>query len=101
MDDNRDKLLDDLFAAARKAPPEIFPGEAHFETRLMARLAERARDAVPWHRMVWRMVPAFVAIAIFVLVCSISLNPARSSDPFAAITSGAEDQMARNYLLGE
>ena len=101
MRDKTDKQLDALFAAARSEQPEISAREAHFEIRLMARLAERRFDAVPWHRMVWRMLPAFAVIAAIMLVCSFTLNPTRFGDPFAAITNGTEELTARNYLMGE
>lgn len=101
MRDDRDKKLDALFAMARREQPDTSALESHFETRLMARLTERKTGSIPWQQMIWRMVPAFAVIALLILVCSFTLNPARSSDLFAAITEGQEEQMARNYLLGE
>ena len=101
MRDERDEKLDTLFALARQDSPDTSALEAHFETRLMARLAERSAQALPWHRMVWRMLPAFAVIAAIMLGLSISVNPAQSSDLYAAITNGHEEQMSRNYLVGE
>ena len=102
MGDERKQRLDALFAAARREPPTDTANlEACFETRVMARLAERKPQETPWQLLVWRMVPAFAAIAAIVLVCSIALNPARRSDPFAPITSGHEEQLALADLLGE
>jgi hypothetical protein len=101
MLDERDEKLDALFALARQSAPDTSTLEPHFETRLMARLAERKSLNLPWHRMVWRMVPAFAALTALMLVCNFTLNPARKSDPFAAITDGRNEQMTRNYLLGE
>ncbi|MBT1073465.1 hypothetical protein [Pelotalea chapellei] len=100
MRNDGDQKLDALFATARREQPDTSALEAHFETRLMARLSER-RTRVPWQLMIWRMLPAFAVIALLILICSFTLNPARSSDLFAAITGGQEEQMARNYLLGE
>lgn len=100
MRDERDHNLDTLFAMARSESPDISTLEAHFETRFMARLAERSNLSPPWQLLVWRMIPAFAVIAVIILVCSITLNPIRSSDPFAAITNGNEELMAKNYLLG-
>lgn len=100
MRDERDHKLDALFALARSDSPDTSNLEAHFETRLMARLAERSALSPPWHLLVWRMIPAFAVIAAIMLACSITINPTRSSDPFAAITNGNEDLMAKNYLLG-
>lgn len=101
MRDDHDERLDALFAAARSEPTDTSALEAHFETRLMARLAESRMLSVPWHQIVWRMLPLFTAIAAIMLICSLTLNPTGSSDPFAAITNGHEEQMASNYLLGE
>ncbi len=98
---NGDKKLDALFAAARCDLPDTSDREQYFETRLMARLAERRQQTVPWHRMVWRLLPAFTAITVLCLVICVTLNSIRTSDPFAAITNGQEEQMAKNYLLGE
>jgi hypothetical protein len=96
-----DTQLDELFAAARSEQPDTAAREAHFETRFMARLAERRNSAVPWHLMVWRMIPAFAVLCLIILVFSFALNPMGTDDLFAAITSGSEDLMARNYLAGE
>ena len=102
MRDNRDNRLDELFELARREAPDTSRQEDHFETRLMAMLAERrSGETSPWQRLVWRMVPAFAAIAAVLLICSLAMNPARSGDPFAAITGGYDDQVARNYLLGD
>jgi anti-sigma-K factor RskA len=100
MRDEHDHKLDALFTLARRERPDTSTLEAHFETRLMARLAERTAQTAPWHLLVWRMIPAFAVIAAIMLACSITINPTRSGDPFAAITNGTEDLMARNYLLG-
>jgi anti-sigma-K factor RskA len=100
MRDERDQELDALFALVRREIPDTSALGTHFETRLMARLAERTSQTAPWHLLVWRMIPAFAIIAAIILACSITINPTRSSDPFAAITNGHEDQMAKNYLLG-
>jgi anti-sigma-K factor RskA len=100
MRDDRENRLDELFARARQETPDTGRLEEHFETRFMARLAERKAQTSPWQLLVWQMIPAFAAIAAIVLACSFTVNPTRSSDPFAAITNGHEEQMARNYLLG-
>lgn len=101
MSDMHDTQLDELFSAARSEQPNTSVQEAHFETRFMARLAERRSSTVPWHLMVWRMLPVFAVICLIVLTFSVIMNPMMTDDVFAAITSGAEDQMARNYLAGE
>ena len=102
MRDERDSRLDELFDVARRATPDTAKLEEHFETRFMARLTERRSTApATWQLLVWRMIPAFAALAIVLLACSFTMNPARNGDPFVAITSGYDEQMAKNYLLGE
>ena len=101
MGDNQDKQLDALFAMARQDNPNTSALEAHFETRLLANLTERRSRFVPWQLMIWRMLPAFAVIVAIVLVCNFTINPTRSSDPFATITNGQDEQLAKNYLLGE
>ncbi|HEY3309943.1 MAG TPA: hypothetical protein VGJ93_15935 [Desulfuromonadaceae bacterium] len=101
MHNDHDERLDALFAKARPDLPDTSGLETHFETRFMARLAERRAKMVPWQMLVWRMLPGFAVLAAIMLICSLSLNPTRSSDPFAAITNSHDEQMAKNYLLGE
>jgi anti-sigma-K factor RskA len=100
MQDERENRLDELFTLARREIPDTGRLEEHFETRFMARLAERTAQTSPWQLLVWRMIPVFAAIAVIVLVCNFTMNPAGSGDPFAAITNGHEEQMTKNYLLG-
>lgn len=101
MGDNADKKLDALFAAARAARADTADCEEYFETRLMARIAERKSRGVPWYALAWRMVPAFAVIVIITAVWSATVNPARSGDMFAAITAGQEDRLTISYLVGE
>lgn len=101
MSDNTDERLERLFAAARSARPDTSGLEEHFETRLMARIRERRAEPVPWYGLAWRMMPAFAVILAVIAVCTVSFNPARLQDPFAAITSGQEEQLAKSYLTGE
>lgn len=101
MADSADKKLDRLFAAARAEQADTSALEAHFETRLMARIAERKALNTPWYMLAWRMVPAFAVIALISAVCSAAFSPSRSGDLFASITNGYEDVVATSYLAGE
>jgi len=101
MSDDTDKRLEKLFAAARSARPDTSAREEHFETRLMARIQERRSEPVPWYGLAWRMMPAFAVIVAIIAVCTVSFNPGRFQDPFAAITAGQEEQLAMSYLTGE
>jgi hypothetical protein len=93
--------LEGLFEAARKAQPDTSAMEEHFETRLMARIRERQAKSVPWYMLVWRMIPVFAVIATLTAICSISFNPVRSQDLFAAIANGQDDYAAGSFLTGE
>lgn len=101
MRDNYDEKLETLFAATRSEQVDTSALEAHFETRLMARITERKVQSVPWHLMVWRLIPGFAAIAVISIACSISFNPVRSSDIFAPITVGQEETLFSNVISGE
>ncbi len=101
MENNADKKLDNLFAAVRAEQPDTSTLEEHFETRLMARIAERRTNCTPWYMFAWRMIPAFAVIALLSAVCSFTFNPARSSDLYAAITVGQENRLNISYLSGE
>jgi anti-sigma-K factor RskA len=100
MRNDTDERLDRLFAAARSERPDTSVLEAHFETRLMARIAERKAQSRPWQLLVWRTIPAFAATAAISIVCSLVFNPARSGDPLAALTVAQEEGIYRN-VLGE
>ena len=97
--EDTDKKLDRLFAAARAEQTDTSGLEAHFETRLMARIAERKTLGIPWYQLAWRMIPGFAVIVLISAACSFAFNPARSSDLFAGITS--EDRLTISYLAGE
>ena len=101
MDDNTDDRLDRLFAAVRSGRPDTAAVEAHFETRLMARIEERRVQGAAWYMLAWRMIPAFGVIAAISAICSVTFNPASSEDLFAAITTGQEEYLTNSYLTGE
>ena len=101
METESDKRLDRLFAAARAASPETTSREAHFETRLMARIREQRAVQQPWYALAWRMLPAYVGIALVVVVCSITFDPTSSTDMFAALTGSQDDGVSITLLAGE
>ena len=101
METESDKRLDQLFAAARTEYSEKIALEEHFETRLMARIREQRSELLPWYAMAWRMLPAYTGIALIVATCSITFNPARSTDIFAALTASQEDNVSISLLAGE
>ena len=101
MENESEKRLDRLFAAARAESAETGVLEEHFETRLMARIRERRLEQQPWYALAWRMVPAYAGIATIVAVCSFTFNPTRSTDVFAALTGNHEETISITYLAGE
>lgn len=101
MGNSSDDRLERLFAAARSEGLDTAPLEEHFETRLMARIAERNALNPPWYLLAWRMVPGFAVVTLITAACSIAFNPSRSSDLFAGITVGKEDRITISSLAGE
>ena len=101
MGDNADDRLEQLFAAARSGGLETAPLEEHFETRLMARIAERNTLSPPWYLFAWRMIPGFAVATLITAACSMIFNPTRYSDLFAGITVGKEDNITISSLVGE
>ena len=99
--ENADEKLDRLFAAARAEQPDTSSRELYFEIRLMARIAEQKNRSAPWYLLAWRMIPGFAVVTLITIACSITFNPARSSDLFAGITAGQEDRLTISYLAGE
>src|SRR4051812_4963945 len=60
--------LDELLAAARRAPVDTSRAEYAFETRLLARLREeRETSVLTW---AWKLAPFFAALAIAVTLWS-------------------------------
>jgi anti-sigma-K factor RskA len=99
MRNEHDERLDALFAAARRLPPDTEHATAHFETRVLARLAEQREQYTPW-LLVWRALPVFATVTAIVLACGLVLNPARTSNPLAAMANG-EDTLHVSYLVEE
>jgi len=101
MHDNNEERLNRLFAAARAVQVDTSALEEHFETRLMARLRERRKEIIPWYALIWRMVPMFVVLVLFIAMYGMSYKPQFTDDLFAAISSGQEEYLAQNVLMGE
>jgi hypothetical protein len=101
MRDDMDERLDRLFAAARDEEVVMATVDDFFETRLMARINELHEDEEPWYAAAWRLLPAFAVIAAMITVCTLTFNPTKSSDIFAAIASGQDEIVVISYLTGE
>ncbi len=101
MNDDSDRKLDRLFAAAREAEPGISAQEEHFETRLIARIRESREKRQAWPSWSWRLVPVFTAVVAILGIASVIMENAGPSDMFAAITNGQESYLVTSYLAGE
>jgi len=100
-DEKMDERITQLLTAERDWRCDTSTLEAHFETRVMARIRERQAGAIPWYVLAWRMIPVFTVITVISMAFSIALKPAPSRDLFAAITNNQEEYMTRSILTGE
>jgi hypothetical protein len=100
MKDERDELLDQMFSAARARKPDFVSIEEHFETRLMANLAERRERGGWWSAWAWRLVPWFATIVIIVGAAGYLFDPGRSSDIFAMF-AGDDEYQVSSLFIGE
>ncbi|MDQ5986094.1 MAG: hypothetical protein CSYNP_01812 [Syntrophus sp. SKADARSKE-3] len=100
MSHHEDKELDRLFEAARSFRPDTSEQEDHFETRVMARLLERRMAGPVWFSWVWRLIPAFAALAVILGIADLIMESNRSSDILAAIVNGQTNQLISHYLMG-
>ncbi len=100
MKDKHDELVDKLFAAARARKPDTAAIEAHFETRLLARLEEQQSSQTLWLAWTWRLIPWFATIVVIVGIGSVIYDPMRSSDLFAQFTNGYEEYLTTSLLAG-
>ena len=101
MNGSTDDKLDRLFKAARAARPDTSAVEIGFETRVVARIRERREKRSPWHTWLRRLVPAFTAVVLILIISSLLIEPDSSQDVFAAITNGHEEHLVISYLTGE
>jgi len=100
MKDKHDELLDKLFLAVRSRKPDTAAIEAHFETRLLARIEERRTSQALWPVWTWRLIPWFATVVIIVGIGSVMYDPMRSSDLFAPFTNGFEEYLTTSLLAG-
>ena len=100
MKDKHDELLDKLFMTVRSIKPDTAAVEAHFETRLLARIEEQQSSPVLWPVWTWRLIPWFATIVVIVGIGSVMYDPMRSSDLFAQFTNGYEEYLTTSLLAG-
>ena len=99
MNDESGKRLDELLSTVRAQKPDTSRLEYGFETRLMARLSEERREAVPWHAFAWRLSPFFAGIVIALSIWTYYSPPDFEMQTIAN-TASDESQMA-DYLTGK
>ena len=101
MNDNSDRKLDALFAAARASEPvDTSRAEFAFETRLAARLRRESGSSLSaW---AWRLCPFFAALALLAGWWSQTTQRGDLVTPLAAETSPANDeQLLVAYMTGD
>lgn len=101
MENRADERLDQLLALVRADRTDTSALEAHFETRLLARISERRTAPSPWYALAWRMVPAFAVVAMVLTVSTLAFVPKQSNDLFAALTTDQDETADSGYLIGE
>jgi hypothetical protein len=92
-----DDELGDLFAAARDAKRDTSRIEFGFETRLRARLRDRASKG-SWFSQAWRLCPFFAAIVLVVFAWNAPSLLESSSDNEAFVS---DDLRIVEYFTGE
>lgn len=100
MKDRHDELLDKLFRTVRSQKPDTAAVEAHFETRLLARIEEQQTGLSLWPVWTWRLIPWFATIVMIVGVGTVMYDPMRSSELFSQFTSGYEEYLTTSLLAG-
>ena len=101
MKDEQEQLLERLFRAARTVKPDSAKVEEHFETRLMARVAERRERGALWSACAWRFLPWLASLVIVVAVAGFLVEPAaKSSDLFSSFT-GDDEYQVTSLFFGE
>ena|ERR1039457_3607378 len=100
MKDKQDELLDKLFMTVRSLKPDTASVEAHFETRLLARLEEQQSSQTLWPVWTWRLIPWFATIVVIVGIGSAMYDPLLSNDLFGHFTNGYEEYLTTSLLTG-
>jgi polyferredoxin len=99
MNDDSDKRLDELFAAARAQTPDTSHVDYGFETRLLARIREE-REAAPWYAFAWRLTPVFAAIVV-ALGAWTYWSPSQDLDLQTVARSNSDESQIVEYLTGK
>ncbi len=100
MNDDRDELLNRLFDAARTRKADTCALEEHFETRLMARLAELREERGSWSAWAWRLAPWFATVAIIVGLTAFMFDAGRSND-LSAMCNDDDEYQVSSLFIGE
>ena len=100
MNDERDKLLDNLFSALRTEAPGTAAAEEYFEARVMALIEERSTGQALVSLWSWRLIPWFALVVVMIGIGSAIYDPVRSLDMFASFANGYEEYQATNLLAG-
>ncbi len=100
-DDPKDKRLDDLFAAARRAEFYDAGRELGFETRVMSKIRTAREVRTPFFLWAWRLVPAFILVVVVLGIWASVSEPPRLADLSDVSRIGNEETMLVASLTGE
>jgi hypothetical protein len=99
--DLKDKALDGLFAAARKAGHYNTNAEYGFETRLMARIRAEEEHQMPFLQWAWRLIPVFASIVILLVILVYSTRYSPMADLTTLTSISNENTTVVAFLAGE
>ena len=99
--DSNDEKLDRLFATARKTKLYKTDMEYGFETRVMEKILAKRERQMPFLLWVWRLIPVFVSIVIFLGIWIYSSRHSSMADLSAITEIGNEETTLVTFLTGE
>jgi hypothetical protein len=103
MAENKDRRLDQLFAAARTTPPDTSRAEEGFEGRVLARIRGRRRgkEAISFGAWSWRLSPLFAAAVLAVTVWTAATIPDPVAGAGSDIAAAWEASDMADFLGGD
>lgn len=100
-DDLKDRKLDELFAAARRAELYDANREYGFETRVMAKIRARRELKTPVLVWAWRLIPVFLSVVVLLGIWTSVSEPKHLTDLSEVARIGNEEAMLVASLTGE
>jgi hypothetical protein len=100
-DDSKDKRLDELFAAARRAESFDANMEYGFETRVMSRIRAKREGRMPVFTWAWRLIPVFLSVVVLLGIWISASEPPQLTDLSDIARIGNGEAMLVASLAGE